>query len=225
MPDPTKDPKDGVIPPEDKTKETSAVPPKKDEAAPEAVSKEEFEKVKSALAKANKEAEKSRLALKEQQEKVNKLFSNGKDDENLTPEVAAQRLKDAEKKNERILLKSAFIARVAKDAVDPEAAFEIASKKLGSIKVDLNAESVDGEALDAAVAEFRESHKYFFTASGGEPNKGNPPNKTAPDGNGQPNTANPYGEWQKLLKSNRGVEAQQFFAKNKTAIYANWPKG
>ena len=219
MADETKNPKDGEMPNDgDKNKQ---VPPQDDKNKPEVVSKEEFEKTKAALAKANREAEKHRLELKETREKLGKLF--GGEDKDLTPEQAQARIKEAEAKNARILLKSAFISRVAKDAVDPDAAFEIASKKLGGVKVDLANESVDGDALDAAVAEFRESHSYFFAATKG--NNGSPPNKPAPDGNGQPNTKNPYGEWQALLKTNRGKEAQEFFAKNKTAIYANWPKG
>lgn len=217
----------GVTPEDPKNNTTVAPPEPKVEPKPdEGVA--DFEKLKAALHKANKEAEKSRLENKELKGKLDSLAKalspGGSNPSELTPEVAQARLKESEAKQTRILLRSAFVGMVARDVHDAEAAFEVVQRKLTDVKVDLSAETVDTEALKEKVDDFKKSHPFFFvpqgTGNSGASNPVNPP----PDSRsgGQPSGSNPYADWQNLLKQGRKNEANEFFSKNRLAIYANW---
>lgn len=192
----------------------------------------EFEAFKT---KANKEAEKHRLRAKEAEAKFEGLQKSlagalgvkpTEDGSTGAPSLEVV-TKAAEAKQRNLLLRSEFVALAAQEgAADPRDAFELARSSLADVSVDLDAESVDVEALREKIQGLKKSKPYMFakandgTSSGG----GKPPGKT-PDGSGTPATGGTaYQQWQALEKAGRRLEATAFYGKNREAIRNTWPK-
>lgn len=207
----------------------------------ETISRSEFESFKK---KANKEAEKHRLAAKAKAEELEGYKATIAAALGLKPgdgakgassgEVeAAKKAADARVKN--AILKSEVVSRAARSgAADAADVFSLMRTELADLEVDLENESVDGEALDEKIAEFKKRKPHLFSSSSssegdekdGETGAEKKKPAKMPDGNGRPPArgGTAYQQWQTLVKGGRQQEANQFYAKNKKDIAATWPK-
>ncbi len=188
---------------------------------------ESVEDLKKHVAALNREAEKHRKKAKDFEEKLNKLgevFGFGEKKDAAVDAVTATK-KAAEEKHARILLKSAFVAEVAKEAHSADAAFAVAAGLLKSVSVDIENESVDADALKGAVAELKKQSPFLFQ-SPAQAGAGSSKVAAPLDGNGRPvaTNGNPYLTWRGLKDANRSQEAAEFYRKNFEAIRNAMPK-
>lgn len=196
-----------------------------DKGNPAPAKNEELEKAQLRIAELNEENKQRRQAekdLKAKADRFEKAFkiASGKDDESPDP-VAMEKAKTSEKFS-TLLLKAAFVNLAAKEMHDAEMAFSAVSGKLKDIKVDVETGEVDTEALAKKVADLKVKSPFLFITT---PAGGAPPPK--PNQGGHPGTSGTaFAQWKTLnADPARKMEAADFYAKNKPAIQATWPKG
>lgn len=187
--------------------------------------KKQLEESKAHIAKLNKENEQRRKSETELKAKLDAQTKTLKDalgvKEGEQPDTKLADAKaQADAKAARILLKSAFVAQVAKDAHDPEAAFAVIAPKLKDVKVDLETETVDGDTLKSIVDDARKKHSFLFVkpgeGAGSGPTKSNP----SPDKGGTPAPgADTHAKHYLQLKAaGNHTEAREYYAKHMKEI-------
>lgn len=193
------------------------------------ITREEFEAFKR---KANKEAEKHRVRAKAAEEALETFRSGINGALGIKPGENKGNVDDAAKastvKQRSLLLRAEFIGlAAAAGAVSASDAFELARPYLKDVAVDLDAETVDGEALAEAVKAVKTAKPFLFKSEGAQnEDTGNgaksKPGKM-PDGSGRPSGGGTaFEQWQALEKSGRRAEAAAYYGKNKAAIKASW---
>lgn len=179
---------------------------------------ETVEQLKARLKKVNESDKKRRLKNKELEAELAK-HQKLSDQE----QAVAKAKKEADAKNARILLKGE-LASVAKDVHDPQALFRAFGDKFKDIDVDLDAETVDRDALKSVLDDIREEAPYFFKGSKNEPLEEEGDDKTKviikknPDKGRQGGGGSEYKEWVKMKESGDKKGAQAFYAKNRDKI-------
>jgi hypothetical protein len=169
---------------------------------------------------------KAKLAAKEAELErykavVKTLDPNHKD--GATPDPAAAQAAAQQTKMRDVLLRAEFVAEATKaGVVDPVFTFNAVRGQLKDVTVDLDAETVDTEALQEKLAGLKTTKPFLFTPKVAPVTTPKPGEKVItpppPDGNGAPAAGNHYATWRNLLATGRKAEANAYYAANKTLI-------
>lgn len=172
------------------------------------------------LKKENAKRRVSERDTKAQIERQNKALAilQGKDVGTVDPIEKAQT--ESKLKMSRALIK-AELSTVARDAHNPGKLFAAFSDKFKDIEVDLDAETVDTDALKEAVDSIREENPWMFQSKESESSKPAIDPKTgkrAPD-KGTPAAGKSHkAEWNRLKQAGLTAEAAKYYKENRLLI-------
>lgn len=226
---------------EEEKKAAAAAAEKKAAEEKAAADKEASDKAKEAevksledankrIADLNKENETRRKNEKELKAKVDRLdkafaILSGKDGE--TPDPAKLEKEQTDARIRDAYLKAAFVGQ-AREMHDADFAFDAVRADLSEVSVDVKTGKVDTAAIKTKLEEMKKSRPFLFVIKqqGSEGNTNEKKPDGHPDGNGQAKGGNPYKTWLDMSKTpGREAEANEYYQKNRAAIYANMPKG
>ena len=200
-------------------------PDEKDKAPDAAYVKELKEEAKQRRLENKKlKADNSKTKAELERYKKGLAIIQGKEAPELDPVEETKKQGDTKLRN--AMLKAELASR-ATDANDVALLFSGFKSRFDAVEVDVDAETVDGDAVDEILKDLRKEKPFLFRGAdadeGATKKKGG---SLSPDGPGRPTKAGAeYATWKQMQSQNRPLsEIQAYYNKNRVAILAGAPK-